>query len=109
MDSLTILSAGTLGSDYQGLASQKRRASRQAETGLTARQGETPPETLAGTPGPAVSAVARDLGQDYPPFSRRQARQALEGLLPQIARSHPWRLAEIPAVSERTLIPSAYV
>ena len=50
-----------------------------------------------------------DLSQEYKPFNRKEAYEALTGLARNISSESPWRLAEIQAVVDRTLIPSAYV
>jgi len=117
MDRLTISSAGGLGADYQGLANLKRRAPRAEEEAFAARLGEPQPDGAKDTPledkvqaaSAPASAVAKDLGQDLPRLNRRQAREMLQGLALVITQTQPWKLAEIQAVSERSLIPSAYV
>jgi hypothetical protein len=117
MDRLTISSSGNLGADYQGLGNLKRRNPRPEEDDFPSLvegpQGEAKPDTStlskpASAPAPA-SAVAKDLGEDLPPLNRRQAGQVLQELTPVIAQTQPWKLAEIQPVSERSLIPSAYV
>ncbi|MBI5523653.1 MAG: hypothetical protein HY910_13580 [Desulfarculus sp.] len=119
MDRLTISSAGGMAADYQGLGNLRRR-NPQAEEEFSlpgqAAQTEAKPEApaqaqdTADTPGKATaSAVAKDLGQDLAPLSRPEAREVLQGLGPVIAQTHPWKLAEIQAVAERSLIPTAYV
>jgi hypothetical protein len=117
MDRLTISSAGNLGADYQGLGNLKRRNPRSEEEEFPSLPGAPPSEAKADPPasdkitlaGPAASAVAKDLAEDLPPLNRRQAGQVLQELTPVIAQTHPWKLAEIQPVSERSLIPSAYV
>jgi hypothetical protein len=115
MDRLTISSAGNLGADYQGLGNLKRRNPRSEEEEFPtlpgAEQSETKTDTTAEnkTATAPASAVAKDLALNLPPLNRRQADQVLQELAPVIAQTHPWKLAEIQAVAERSLIPSAYV
>ncbi|MFH1035398.1 MAG: hypothetical protein V1806_12895 [Pseudomonadota bacterium] len=118
MDRLTISSASNLGADYQGLGNLKRRNPRSEEEEFPslpgAGQGETTSQTTAennataATTTPA-SVVAKDLALDMPPLTRRQAGVVLQELTPAIAQTSPWKLAEIQPVSERSLLPSAYV
>lgn len=117
MDRLTISSAGGMAADYQGLGNLRRR-NPQAEEEFSlpgqVAQSEGKPEapaqaqdTVSVTATP--SAVARDLGQDLAPLSQPEAHEVLQGLGLVIAQTHPWKLAEIQAVAERSLIPTAYV
>lgn len=116
MDRLTISSAGGMAADYQGLGNLRRR-NPQAEGEFSlpgqAAQAEAKPEAPAQEQASAAaataSAVAKDLGQDLAPLNRREAREVMQGLGPVIAQTHPWKLAEIQAVAERSLIPTAYV
>ena len=117
MDSLTISSSGNLGADYQGMSNLKRRNPRSEEEefptlpGMVQDDGNN--EVLAENKTVAAqtpaSAVAKDLAENLPPLNRRQAEQVLQELTPAIAQTHPWKLAEIQPVAERSLIPAAYV
>jgi hypothetical protein len=46
---------------------------------------------------------------DFHGLSLDQARSLLGDVAPEIANLHPWRLAELQPVVDRSLIPSAYV
>ncbi len=119
MDRLSIVSSGSLGSDYQGLATQKRRAGRSPEEEFPLRQAPAEPEaqdqaasqaeTQAPVQAASASAVAQDLGQEVRPFSAIEASLALDELLPQIATASPWKLAEVQPVAERSLVSRSYV
>lgn len=119
MDRLTISSAGGMAADYQGLGNLRRRNPQaEEEFSLPGQAAQTEPkpqpsaqaQETAGAPAQSpASALAKDLGQNLAPLSRPQAREVLQGLGPVIAQTHPWKLAEIQAVAERSLIPTAYV
>jgi len=115
MDILTISNAGGLGADYQGQANLKRRVPREDQftNWLGTPQPDNAPEAQgeSRTPAasPAASSVAKDLAANLPPLGRQQAQEVIAQLAPMIAQTHPWKLAEIQAVSDRSLIPSAYV
>lgn len=114
MDRLTISSAQGMGADFLGLAAQRRRSGKPGEDenqALAAPRRPDPPQAVAtATEAPVVaSAVAADLGQQWPPLNAAEAKDLLDELVPAVAASHPLKLAELQPVTERSLVPTAYV
>lgn len=113
LDRLTISSAQGMGADYLGLAAQRRRSGKPDEeegAALQAPRRSQPPQTAANpVEAPAASAVAAELGQEWPPLTAAEANELLAELLPALAASHPLKLAEAQPVTERSLVPTAYV
>lgn len=113
MDRLTISSAQGTGADFLGLAAQRRRSGKPGEElgqpPQATRKPESPQTAANPVEAPAASAVAADLGQQWPPLTPAEAKDLLEELLPALAAAHPIKLAEVQPVSERSLVPTAYV
>lgn len=113
MDRLTISSAQGMGADFLGLAAQRRRTGKPGEEDAQAlaapRRPEQTPAVATASEAPVASAVAADLGQQWPPLTTAEAKDLLDEVVPAVAASHPLKLAEVQPVTERSLVPTAYV
>lgn len=107
MDILSISAQNLLGNEAYGLGRQKK-ADGEGETGLEPAQQQEP-----------QVAKAQDLHDhrridpkvfaDLHGLNSQEAPKLLASVSEQIKESDPWSLAELQAVGDRTLIPSAYV
>ena len=111
MERISLNSLQNLSSDYLGASSQRKRSAAEAETAnqAPARPAVENPAQIENPGRPAASAVAADLGQIWPKLTQDQAAQAVDQVLPQVAASSPWKLAEVHDIAERSLVPQPYV
>ena len=107
MDALNISSIANLAAEQHGLTGKTQQSASKADsqTGQGAKaEPDKAPSPVTEPPRPAIDTSAEPHG-----LNRNTAWALIDDVTAQIQESHPWKLAEIQAVTGQTLIPAAYV
>jgi len=104
---LSIYSAANLAGEQYNLTDKARQTGTKAESqigqGAQGNAGVTPAQLYN------TSRIRAELLDGTHGLDRQTAWDLMDDVTPQIAGTHPLKLAELQPVVDRTLIPSAYV
>ncbi len=105
MDILSISAQNLLGSEAYGLTRQKK-----AEPEIGQEQApQEAPRAIKAQDLHDHRRIDPKVFEDLHGLNQQEARSMLAGVAEDIKQTSPWSLAELQAVSDRTLIPAAYV